>query len=255
MKSVFTFLILSISLFASPLQKVSMSFSSSEKDLLLKEFLHSSSTLHTSNSYSLQKGWNKVNTPKNGLDTIKTFKKISKVKFVVTYDKFSKLWAMYTIDTIYPKDNILFLKYLEPNITFFILATEDVEVQIKSKTISSACKKIMQNPKFDFLTDSGINKQATTSENKSISITSRYYSHNEIGVYDDTRVLLIYPKLKHTTKSSYKYGPGKPKVKLTFSKEYENKKFYIYDYKKQTCNIGMFPSLKIPPFPILREVK
>jgi len=255
MKNLLTILLLSTTLFASLLQKVPNSFSSSEEELLLKEFSNSSSTLYTSKTYNLQKGWNKLRTPIDGIDLIQTFKDISKVKFVVTYDKTSKLWAMYTNDKNYKRNNLLFLKYLEPNITFFVLTKDDTKVDIKSIHINEACQKFVNNSLFDSIYDSGINKDIVVNNDNTMSIQSRYYSHHKRGLYDDTRVVLIYPKMSTKTKAILEYGPAKPKIKIKYAKEYENKNFYVYDYKLQKCYKGIFPSPKIPPFPILKEVK
>jgi len=255
MKNLITLLLFSMTLFAASMQKVPHTFSDKEKELFLKELSSSSSTLYTSKVYSLKKGWNKLRTPKDGIDTIQTFKDISKVKFVVTYDNISKLWAMYTNDKNYKRDNLLFLKYLEPNITFFVLANKNVKVDIKSISINEACQKFIDNKLFDTIYDSGISKDIIANNNNTMSIQSRYYPHHKRGLYDDTRVVLIYPKINTKTKATLDYGPAKPKIKIKYAKEYENKSFYVYDYKLQSCYKGVFPSAKIPPFPILREVK
>jgi hypothetical protein len=88
-----------------------------------------------------------------------------------------------------------------------------------------------------------------------MSAKSRYFSHHEKGIYNDTRIVLIYPKLEAKTKRSYKYGPAMPKTFFEFSKEYEAKKFFVYDFKEQKCFEGIFPSMQIPPFPTLKEIK
>lgn len=255
MKNLVTLLLLSMTLFAQPMQKVPHTFSDKEKELFLKELSSSSSTIHTSNSYDLTKGWNKLTTPFDGIDTIKTFQEISKVKLVVTYDEVSKLWAIYTTDNKYNKNNFLFLKYLEPNITFFVLATENVKVNIKSNIINQSCQKFIDDDSYDLIYDSGINKKSTSNSISTMSLQSRYYAHHKRGIYDDTRIVLIYPKITSKNKASIKYGPAKPKIKILYAKEYENKKFYVYDYKSKACYKGVYPSAKIPPFPILREVK
>ena len=117
-----TFLLLSIAVVASPLGQLNNSFSKAERELLLEEYKRSSSSLHTSKSYSLKKGWNILTTPKDGVDISKTFSDPSIVEYVVTYDEVSTLWAMKTQNKTFLKETILSLEYLEPNITFFVLA-------------------------------------------------------------------------------------------------------------------------------------
>ena len=249
-----TFLLISISAVASPLVQLTNSFSKAERELLLEEHKNSSSYLHTSNSYSLKKGWNILTTPKDGIDIVKTFSDSSVFEYVVTYDEISTLWAMNTQNKTFAKDIILSLEYLEPNITFFVLAKKDIEVKIQSLLVSESCKKIMQHEKYDFIVDSGITREYTVSEDKNVSLKSRYYSHNEVGIYSETRTMLIYPKITSKTKRDKMYGPAKPKIELRFTSEYEGKKFFVYDFKEQKCFMGVFPSKKIPPYPTLREI-
>ena len=255
MKTIVTLLLISMTLFANPLQTVSNSFSDTERELLLKEFYNSSSTLHTSNIYQLKRGWNKLTTPENGIYPDKSFKDISKIKYVVTYDDVSKYWAMYAPDKQDQKDSFLFLKYLEPNVTFFILAKEDLKVQTYAKEINQSCLKLMNSPEVDTILSSVLNKGFSFNDNKTMSMKTRYLSHLKKGIYDDTRILLIYKKQNSKEKATYKYGPGEPRANLVFTKEYEAKKFFIYDYKLEKCFAGVFPSPKIPPFPTLREIK
>jgi len=239
---------------ASPLTNIPHSFSETEKDLLLKEFTNSTK-LYSSKNYTFTKGWNKATTPKDGIDLAKTFKNNTKVKFVITYESVGDYWAMYSPKNSYPKGKGLFLKYLEPYTTFFVLANEALSVEVKNKSINDSCKKLMKDTNFDFFIDSGKNQKPTMSRDNSISLASRYHSHHEKGIYDDTRVIVIYPKIPTKTKVTYRYGQASPKIQLQFAKEYENQKFYTYDFKKEKCQRGIFPSKKVPPFPILQEVK
>ena len=120
--------------------------------------------------------------------------------------------------------------------------------------MSESCMKKAVSPEFAVLTDSGMDEIYTDNKNKTMSVKSRYKTHYKIGIYDDTRVSLIYPKINTNLKNEFKYGPAKPKIQLLYAKEYEGKKFYIYDYKEKKCFQGLFPSMKIPPFATLKEI-
>jgi len=233
------------------------SFSLEQKEIFLKE-LENSSSLHKTKTYMLKKGWNTLTTPKSGVVVPLTFN-ISKVELVVAYDKKSKLWATFSnyANFIAPdmkNEKILFLKYLEPNTTFFVLAKSNISIIIKSIKISKSCKNIMLKDKYDYMINSILDDSFTISKDKSIGIKTGYYTEHEKGVYNETRVMLIYPKINTNTKAVYKYGTAFPKVTLKYVKEYEEKEFYIYDYKVQKCYMGLFPSKRIPPFPRLKEI-
>ncbi|MDF1883166.1 hypothetical protein JHD49_04370 [Sulfurimonas sp. SAG-AH-194-C21] len=248
------FFLLSFSLsFASSLQNLADTFSTTQRELLYKEF-SPFAKLHKTSVYKLTQGWNKFTSPKDGINIIKTFHDTSKIKYVVTYYETGKLWAIYA-----PKEtfsNMLFLKYLEPNSTFFVLAKQDSEIKIKHNTLNSTCQKFVDNKtEYSSVLDSGISRDYTVSKDGKMSLQSRYFSHHDRGIYNDTRTVLIYPKYKTTTKNSLKYGPANPKVAIIFPKVYEAKKFYIYDFKQEKCFGGIFPSIKNPPFPILKEMK
>ena len=92
------------------------------------------------------------------------------------------------------------------------------------------------------------------SKNQSLSIKTRYLTHHEKGIYNDTRVMLIYPNINTKGKATYRYGPASPKIAMKYAKEYEEKEFYIYDYKMRKCFKGYFPSMRIPPYPTLKEI-
>lgn len=239
--------------FATPLQNLAHTLSPIEKVALLKESSNSSK-LHSTSFYQLKKGWNSLTTPIDGVNVIKTFHDASKIKYVLTYYKRGKLWAIYA-----PKENfnnMLFLKYLEPKVTFFVLAKEDVKIEIKSNHLNATCLALLNDTKkYDFVTDSGRNRDYTLSHDGTMLLQSRYYSHHDRGIYNDTRVTLIYSKIKSDKKKIFKYGPANPKIAIKFPKAYEGKLFYIYDYKQEKCFEGRFPSEKIPPFPILKELK
>jgi len=239
--------------FANSLQNLAETLSPTEKATLLKEFSKASDKLYTDSSYELKKGWNSFTTPKDGIDIVKTFHDASKIKYVLTYYPKGKLWAIYAPHKSFR--NMLFLKYLEPHITFFILAKKDTTVEIKSNHLNGICKSINKNTKkYASVTDSGIQRDYTLSSDAKILLQSRYYSHHDRGIYNDTRVTLIYPKIESDTKKMFKYGPANPKIALKFPKAYEGKPFYVYDYKQKKCFKGYFPSERIPPFPMLREL-
>lgn len=243
---------------AKYLPEVSNHFGQKQQKELLKKFNTTVKTvkLH-SDRYMIKKGWNQFFTPKNGIDVIKTFQDISTVKFVLTYDKVSKLWAGFTLKQSVLKDikKMLLLKYLEPNIIFFILSDRDIMIAVKSNSINSICKKIMEDKKYSFIEDSGVDDKPTYSNDSSIAVMPRYRSHFTRGVYDDTRIVLIYPKIKTGKNTFQKYGPADPFILLKYAKEYEGKVFYIYDYLQDRCSKGIFPSKKMPPAPLLEELK
>ncbi len=253
MKNLILFLLSCTLTFASSLQGIKYDISLDTREALLKEF-SSSSKLYISNSYQLKDGWNKLVAPKDGVNVVKTFNDTSKIKYVLTYYELGKLWAIYA-----PNENfrdMLFLKYLEPNVTFFVLANKDTTVEIKSNHLSNACASLAKEiKKYALVTDSGRQRDYTLSSDATMLLQSRYYSHHDRGIYNDTRVTLIYPKLKSDKKKTFKYGPANPKVAIKFPKAYEGKLFYIYDYKQEKCFAGRFPSIKIPPFPTLKELK
>ncbi len=258
LKHLILYISLVATLLANPLQEVDASFSKNVQSQLLKK-LNSvdSSTLHNKNSYSITKGWNQLTTPKDGIDVIKTFENISTVKFVVTYDKESKYWAGFTLDQTILKDlkEMLLLKYLEPNVTFFVLATKNSYVRVKHATMNERCSKIIATERYNVLYDSGLTTENIKESKEPMIFSSRYHSHEYRGFYNDTRVALIYPKLKATSKATLKYGPAEPTVMFHYAKEYAQKKFFVYDYLEKNCYEGTFPSKKYPPLPVLTKLK
>ena len=245
-------------LLANSLQEVDTSFSKDVQSKLLKELnSEHSSSLHKQNSYKLVKGWNQLTTPKDGIDVIKTFENISTVKFVVTYDSESKYWAGFTLDQTILKDlkKMLLLKYLEPNVIFFVLATEKTSVDVKYNFMNKRCSNILLSGRYHALYDSGLTTENKKESNADMIFSSRYHSHEYRGFYDDTRVALFYPKLKTTSKATLKYGPAEPTVMFHYAKEYAQKKFFVYDFLEKNCYEGTFPSRKYPPLPVLTKLK
>lgn len=258
MKQLTLFLLLVSTLLANPLQGVDASFSKDvQKQLLQKLNSEHSSPLYPKNRYTLSKGWNRLTTPKDGVDVIKTFQNIPEVKLVILHDNASKYWAGFTLYQEVLKDikEMLLLKYLEPNVTFFVLSEKAMMFEIQSAKMSETCQEILHDNKYEMLHDSGLTKEKAQSEDKSISINSRYHSHEYRGFYNDTRVTLMYKKIAKTSKKILRYGPAEPMVMLNYAQEYANQKFFVYDYLEKKCYQGIFPSLKMPPLPVLQELK
>ena len=253
MKKLFTLLSLPLILLASLSQEVDDSFSIENREELLKELNSSSYTMHKTDTYILNKGWNLLNTPSTGVEVQSTFD-ISIVKFVAVYDNKSLSWALYSPENMIQNNKILLLKYLEPNISFFVFAKERKIIKIKSNKVNDTCKKFILNDDYSYMIHGARELYSASNDKKNIIFNSRYFSHQERGIYDDTRVMLIYPVVESKGKPTYKYGPAKPKINILYAKEYENKKFYTYDYKLQKCFMGYFPSMKIPPYPVLEEI-
>lgn len=258
MKQLILFLLLLSGLLANSLQGLDASFSKDvQKQLLQKLSSEHFSSLHNKNTYTLSKGWNRLTTPKEGVDVIETFKNIPSVKLVILHDNVSNYWAGFTLDQDVLKDikEMLLLKYLEPNVTFFVLSDRAMMLEIQSAQMNQTCQKILHDNQYEILHDSGLSKNKAQSKDKSISINSRYHSHEYRGIYNDTRVTMMYKKIAKTSKKILKYGPAEPMVMLNFAQEYANKKFFVYDYLEKKCYQGVFPSQKMPPLPVLKELK
>ncbi len=257
MKGLILSTLLTSAIFASPIQNIAPSFSKSVQTQLLSKLksVHSSS-IYKKDTYTIKKGWNRFTAPKDGVDVIETFQNIPEVKFIVTYDFKTKYWAGFTLEQSILKDikEMLLLKYLESGTTFFVLSDKDILLNIKSSSVDKICKKFIDSGSYNTLLDSGLTKSDTRDKNKDMGINSRYSSHEYRGYYDDTRVLLIYPKVTKKLKQTDKYGPAEPMVMLKYSKEYENKIFYIYDFLERKCYEGRFPSKRMPPLPVLRVI-
>lgn len=255
----FIFLLLFISMLpAKTLPEVSPSFGEKQQQQLLKKLTSLKKIkTHSSQTYMIHKGWNQFSTPKAGINIIQTFKNISDVTFIVTYDKISKYWAGFTLKQDVLKDlkEMLMLKYLEPNVSFFILSEKDLMLNVTSNRVNNTCKKYMKDKKYNFIEDSGIDNIPTYSSDNSIAVMPRYHSHFNRGFYDDTRIVLIYPNINTDKKAEKKYGPAEPFILVKYASEYKNRNFYIYDYLQEKCFKGVFPSRKMPPVPLLQELK
>ena len=214
--------------------------------------------LHHKNFYNLKKGWNYITTPKDGVDVEQTF---TDSEFVYVYDKRSRAWAGYSSkDELVKKmksTRILELKYIEPNSGFYVLSSKDQRVNISSKLPSAECQQIMNDKNYDVIFDSGIDAEFSYNPIKSIALASRYFSHQRKGIYDDSRVAIMTPKLKKLSSNNKakRYGPAIPKVMIHFNEAYEEKEFYSYDFLNETCRKGYFPSKRKPPAPMMSEVK
>jgi len=199
---------------------------------------------------NLKKGLNSINNKFTTIDVVKSFKNEKDIQAIV-YDDISKKYAIYPFinDKQYLK-----LKAIEKGVKFYIYITKDMKISFRRPSISKVCQKKFLDKKYSFIYDSGIDKVATINKNKSIGINSRYYSNHFRETYDDTTVFLIYPKINKTSKMKYKYGSAIPTMQVFYSKEYENKKFYMYDFLRDSCYEGIFPSMNFPPLKELRKI-
>ena len=245
---------------SKPLSKLPSLQKSNKLLLLNNNNIDYKASIYTKDSYHFKKGWNSFSTTKNGLDVLQTFQKAYNVSFIFVYDKISAVWAGFSpnkeILAQMMSTRILYLKYIEPNKKFFLYAKSEGSIKIKSLKINKVCQKVISSSKYKTLRDSGNDSIMSYSNDKSIGVKSRYFSHYKRGIYSDSRIILIYPKLEKTKNRNKKgkYGPIKPKVLINYSKEYENRYFYIYDYYEKSCFKGIFPSIKIPPFATLQKV-
>ena len=214
--------------------------------------------LHHTNYYDLKEGWNYLTAPKDGVDVTKTF---MDAEFVYVYDKRSSAWAGYSpkkeLMSKIKSTRILELRYIEPKRGFYVLSQKAMRVAIASKLPNAQCQKFMQNSNFDVIYDSGIDKAFSFNGIKSAAVASRYFSHTRKGVYNDSRVAIMVPKLKKlsTNKIAKKYAPAVPKIMIHFNEAYADKKFYAYDYLNESCHKGYFPSKRKPPAPTMETVK
>lgn len=254
MKQVVIFILFVSTLLAEPLLSVDASFSKDVQSKLLQKLNSASSKLHNSNHYRLTEGWNQLQTPKYGIDVVKSFQDISDVLFVVTYDFKSKYWAGFTLEQSTLKDikEMLLLKYLEPHVSFFILAKQNISIEVKSTEIKGTCENLLVDSTYSHVMDSGLSKKSA--KGVGIELYSRYSSHEYRGIYDDTRVMLFYKKIKVSRAITERYGPAEPTVMLHYAKEFENRDIYLYDFLERRCYIGTLPSPKLPPSPVLRDV-
>jgi len=222
-----------------------------------KEF--SSVKQHKEDSYTIKKGWNFLSSPKNGIDILRSFENPEYVEFVYTYDEVSKQWAGFSPDKSLQEKmlaaNILFLRYIEPQTSFYVYARQETTIDIKSTQINEQCQKALDKG-FKTLIATGKDKQMVFDQQKTIGIESRYISHFRKNIYNDTRVALIYRELNKNSSGELKhYGTAKPSIKFKYAKEREDSIFFVYDYFLKECFLGAFPSKKLPPFSTLKIVK
>lgn len=210
-------------------------------------------------SYKIKQGWNYLHSHKKGIDIIETFKNSKDIEFVYVYDEPTHVWAGYSpnknIQETINSTRIAFLEDIEPNTGFYVYAKKEMSVDIRSKDINAQCKKYIDDKKYDFIENSGTNIAFNYDKKKVMGLRSRYVPHFKRGIYSDSRVVLIYPKTAVKSKKRLKYGPAKPKSVIEYAKEYEGKTFYMYSYKDEKCYMGVFPSMMIPPFASLKEIK
>ena len=210
------------------------------------------------NYYEIKKGWNYLPSHENGLKIRDTFKS-KDIEFVYTYDKSTQAWAGYSpyiyIQDLINTTRILTLKKIEPAKGFYVYAKKDTKVEIVSVEVNETCKKKMQESRYKFLLNSGQKKIFTNDENEKVAFKSRYMSHYKSGIYDESRLMIIYPKLDKKSAKVMNYGPAQPKSHIRFVKEHEGKEFFIFDFKDEKCYKGVFPSKLIPPFSSLQELK
>lgn len=246
---------------SKPINKVKLTSSTCKNSgyiLLNNNDITYKSLLHHKNYYDLKKGWNYFTTPKDGVDVTKTF---LDAEFVYVYDKRSRAWAGYSPkDTLMKKikqTRILELKYIEPNRGFYVLSSKAMRVAISSKVANEQCQKIMKNKNYDIIYDSGIDKAFSYNGIKSVALASRYFSHNRKNIYNDSRIIIIVPKLKKlsTNKTPKKYGPAIPKMMIHFNEAYQEQQFYAYDFLNESCHMGYFPSKRKPPAPTMKKLK
>jgi len=267
MKKYFLFLLISIStVFGSSLSytlgasnnkketSIVISYSEGFVSLVNDGLADYSAPIYEGSSYKITEGWNTLFAPKDGVDVVETFKNRENIELLFVYDKLTNVWAGYSNDKSIKKElsskRILSLKYIESGVKFFTFSRKNVDVEIKSLNVNKTCLKLMKTPSNSSLLDSGLSKEEKFSKEDAISINSKYLAHYKRGIYNDTRVILIYPKIEKFSQKEelLTYGPASPRVTLKYAKEYEDKVFYIYDYLNHSCYKGLFPSRKTPPF-------
>ena len=219
------------------------------------------STPYKDEIYTLKKGWNTLTSHKDGVDILKTFGTHTKsIAFVYTYEPRSELWAGYSPQKELMQQilstRLLGLKSVEPLQNLYVYALQEAQIKIESIRPNETCQKLLADTqKYAFLVDSGLDAKEVSNKENTMSLRSRYGAHFMRGIYDDTRVMLIYPKIKIQSKKRMNYGPVVPKVALGFAKEYEGMDFYMFDYKDQECYQGVFPSIQRPPVPALKKLE
>lgn len=213
---------------------------------------------YNKNYYSLKEGWNYLSTPEDGVDILRTFQDIKSVIFVYVYDQPTSAWAGFSSDLSIVQEmlntRILALKYIENNTGFYVYASQNEKVKIFSNKINKQCLKPISEG-YKYIIASGKDKKMVYDDEKTIGIASRYASHYRRGIYNDSRVALIYKEMKSQNKEFSNYGTVKPKILLEYKKEREDSYFLIYDFLFKECYLGAFPSDKVPPFSSLKKIK
>lgn len=207
------------------------------------------STYLYSNIINIKKGENIFIENNSTINIPATFKNYSGIQVIVN-DPISKKEATFPF-----KKNKLRLNSIETGVKYKITSNKDQTINIIYRTINNQCKNLLNSNKFNYLENSGLERQKITNNLDHISLSSRYYSNELKNRYDATNVILIYPKIKNTSKIRFSYGPAKPKINIKYAKEYEGEKFYVYDFFYEKCFQGYFPSPKILPYTELRELK
>ncbi|MEA3228382.1 MAG: hypothetical protein U9P38_04835 [Campylobacterota bacterium] len=211
--------------------------------------------------YKISKGWNYFATPIDGIDMVKSFQNSKDIKFVYVYDKTSKAWAGYSpLKELQEKiisTRILNLKYIEPNRGFYLYASKNMTITTQGTVLNKQCQKIVDKG-YSVLIATAVDKKAVFNKTKTLSVKSRYAPHYRQGIYNDTRVALLFDEKKSSQKSSKKpltYGPAEPAVMISYDESLEDSWFFVFDYFKKECYRGMLPSKKVPPFSTLQKVK
>jgi hypothetical protein len=106
------------------------------------------------------------------------------------------------------------------------------------------------------LSHSAFKDSDTKDEKIGMALRTLYQSHYRRGVYSDTRVELFYPKDVKVNKNLKPkvYGAIEPRFRSEYPQEYQEVSFYVADYFEKECYEGVFPSKRIPPFPILKKL-
>ncbi len=236
-----SFLFLSTFLYGESMQSI---------DSLLQS---SQAKYYNGSHYQLKQGLNLLYAPNEGISVEKTFDNTS-IRLVQAYYKHAKLQATYSPSGLHKKGT-LYLRYIEAQTPFAVVSKEALKIEIYSYRIEGICKKMQEDANYSYVIDSGKEKRFSISKDGSIALQSRYYSHHDRGIYNDTRVAILFPHLDNVSaKRVFTYGPVEPKVVIKYTKEYEGKRFYMYDFKDKKCYLGVFPSQKMPPFAILKQL-
>ena len=213
---------------------------------------------HSQTSYALQRGWNFVHAPKNGVDVAKTFAD-SSVLFVYIYEPTTPAWAGYSAQKSY-RDmmrelRVLDLKYVEPTLGFYVYTNKKIQLPIVSTRLAQSCSDLLKSGEFNALTHSAFEPKPSEDLLGGVSLETLYRTHFRRGVYSDTRVTLLYPLLEIKGEKRARYAPVTPRAKISYALEYAEKKFYVFDYFTKECYEGYFPSMRIPPYPTLKKLK